>query len=109
MAPKTGAQPQPLYEILHLTATVKMAASHTDAVHVNAQGGIVRVDTADPFLRTAQQQITLLYLGIPVLQHGLVVGHLASEVFSQVDAGAIALSPIAIDNLALMRACDVSL
>lgn len=108
LAQKTGAQPQSLYEILHLTATVKMTASHTDAVHVNAQGGIVRVDTADPFLRTARQQITLLYLGTPVLQHGLVVGHLVSEVFSQVDAGAIALSPIAIDNLALMRACDVS-
>ena len=108
LAQKTGLQPQPLYEILHLTASVHMVASDTDAVHVDAQWGIVRVDTADPFLRTARQQITLLYLGTPVLQHGLVVGHLASEVFSQVDAGAIALSPIAIDNLALMRACDVS-
>lgn len=99
---QAGAADSARYQMLQLADAVPVSPAPADAVHVDAQWRVLRVESADPFMLQAQQNITLLPLAIPVLQQGQAVGQMATELFAQVAQGRAQPSPREIANLALV-------
>ena len=93
----------PRFECLQLVGDVPVHAAAVDAVHVDAQWQVLRVETADPYLVQANRTTTLLSLPMPVWQNGRHMGHMATELFARVCQGVAVADRAAIRNRALVR------
>lgn len=71
-----------------LRQPVPLTPAAKDCVHVDAQGAIVAIETANPRLTTLDRISTAVYLATDVRRDGILLGATATELYVRIHAGA---------------------
>ncbi len=91
-----------------LREPVPVATGCRDRVHVNADGAIVALETANPCLAGLDRVSTAVYLGTEVWCDGARVGRAATELYVRLSGGAARPVDHPAQNLLLVRTDDVA-
>ncbi|RXN85990.1 hypothetical protein C7R54_19725 [Achromobacter aloeverae] len=92
---------------LVLVDAVPLVSASRDCVHVDAQGTIVALETANPRLAGLDRVSTAVYLGADVRRDGVLVGAAATELYVRIRAGAACPVALPAQNRLLARMNDV--
>ncbi len=79
--------------LLTLDAPVTIQAGPADRVHIDAQGRILALESADPRLSTLNRPGTAVYLGAGVWREGRWVGRAQTELYAELRAGTVHPGP----------------
>ncbi|OZI70823.1 DUF6963 family protein [Bordetella genomosp. 12] len=93
-------------QLLTLAAPVHLELGKTDRVHIDAQGRIQGLETADPRLAGLQRAATAVYLGAGIWRDGRWVGRAQTELYAELRGGTV--HPAAAGSYLLMRGRDVA-
>ncbi|OWT71553.1 MULTISPECIES: hypothetical protein [unclassified Achromobacter] len=93
-----------------LRHAVPLMPAARDCVHVDAQGAIVAIDTANPRLAALDRISTAVYLKTDVRRDGVLLGVTATELYVRIHAGAACPVDLPAQNTLLLagRSSDVA-
>ncbi|MGV2866294.1 DUF6963 family protein [Achromobacter sp. AGC39] len=91
------------YRALRLYAGTPIIRSTQDRVHVDARGGILSIEQADPSLPHGARRANAVYLGSEVWQDGGRIGHTVSELIADLADGQVTGVPDPARSLILMK------
>lgn len=81
--------------IARLPDQIRVVAAAEEAIHLDAEGCVTSLHSADPAYGGIRPGITAIYSRMPVWQGGRMVGHAASEVFARLDTRQLHARPSA--------------
>lgn len=96
------------WQFLRLTRSVPILAAARDCVHVDENGDIVRLESADPHVPSLNRRATVVYLGAEVRRDGELLGHVATELYADLGDGIAAPLTELAQHTLLMRTDDVA-
>ncbi len=92
---------------LRLNAAVPVRLGSRDAVHIDSQGRVELIDSANPELSQARRRGTAIYLGSQVLYHGRPIGRVETELVAELAEGIATPLPGSVPSTLLMSVADV--
>ncbi|PJX20977.1 hypothetical protein CAP48_16795 [Advenella sp. S44] len=97
------------YQLLSMGQRVSLRTAQNDAIHLDADGKIRLIETANPQASYLAGRFTAIYLGTPVWRAGCVIGHAISELIAQVEDGIVleSLEPVSA-MVVIRRSANVS-
>lgn len=92
---------------LRLNAAVPVRRASRDAVHIDSQGRVELIESANPELSRAQRRGTAIYLGSQVLCQGRPIGRVETELVAELAEGIATPLPGSVPSTLLMSVADV--